>query len=101
MSTVRKKIVPTLLKGAEPTGSNAFKQAAEKKNPLDSAADLIASRYGVSDENIPQITQKLNDLLKGIVGKGIVIDKVRVTFHTDSEIQTEMKELWGKDYLLL
>ena len=38
--------------------SNAFKQAAEKKNPLDSAADLIASRYGVSDENIPQINEE-------------------------------------------
>jgi hypothetical protein len=58
MSTIRKKIVPTLLRGAEPTGSNAFKQAAEKKNPLDAAADLISSRYGVSDENIPQINEE-------------------------------------------
>jgi hypothetical protein len=56
MSTVRKKIVPTLLTGAVPT-NNAFKQAAEKKNPLDAAADLIASRYGVSD-NIPQISEE-------------------------------------------
>ena len=38
--------------------SNAFKQAAEKKNPLDAAADLISSRYGVSDENIPQINEE-------------------------------------------
>lgn len=57
MSTIRKKIVPTLLTAAPPI-SNAYKQAAEKKNPLDSAADLIASRYGVSDENIPQINEE-------------------------------------------
>jgi hypothetical protein len=59
MSTVRKKIIPTLLTSAAaaPT-NNAFKQAAEKKNPLDTAADLIASRYGVSDENIPQISEE-------------------------------------------
>ena len=60
MSTVRKKIIPTLLTSAAaaPT-NNAFKQAAEKKNPLDTAADLIASRYGVSDENIPQISEEI------------------------------------------
>lgn len=57
MSTIRKKVVPTLLTTALPS-SSAFKQAAEKKNPLDSAADLIASRYGVSDENIPQINEE-------------------------------------------
>jgi hypothetical protein len=57
MSTIRRKVVPTLLTSAPPT-SNAFKQAAEKKNPLDKAAYLIASRYGVSDENIPQINEE-------------------------------------------
>jgi len=57
MSTIRKKVVPTLLTAAPPV-SNAYKQAAEKKNPLDSAADLIALRYGVSDENIPQINEE-------------------------------------------
>jgi hypothetical protein len=57
MSTIRKKIVPTLLTNV-PINNDAFKQAAEKKNPLDAAADLIASRYGVSDENIPQINEE-------------------------------------------
>ena len=57
MSTIKKKVVPTLLAAAPPI-SNAYKQAAEKKNPLDAAADLIASRYGVSDENIPQINEE-------------------------------------------
>ena len=57
MSNIRKKVVPTLLTSV-PTNTNAFKQAAEKKNPLDAAADLIASRYGVSDENVPQINEE-------------------------------------------
>jgi len=57
MSTIRKKIVPTLLTNVS-INNDAFKQSAEKKNPLDAAADLIASRYGVSDENIPQINEE-------------------------------------------
>ena len=62
MSTIRKKIIPTLLTSSAVAPTNnafkQFKQAAEKKNPLDTAADLIASRYGVSDENIPQISEE-------------------------------------------
>lgn len=53
-----------------------------------------------SGENIQQITQKLNEVLLEIVGKSIVVEKISVIFHTDSEVQTEMKELWGKDYFL-
>ena len=60
MSNPRKKISPILLTGVIANGNgNAFTQAAEKKNPLDAAADLIASRYGVvSDDNIPQINEE-------------------------------------------
>jgi hypothetical protein len=92
MSTVRKKIVPTLLRGAEPTGSNAFKQAAEKKNPLDSAADLIASRYGVSDENIPQINEEAFKKNREI-GKTVVPLK---EYFRQSAADFEKKEIENK-----
>lgn len=61
---------------------------------------ITVGNVETSEENIPQITQKLNDILKEIIGKSIIVDKVSVTFHTDSDVQTEMQKLWGKDYLL-
>ena len=40
------------------TNANAFEAAAKKKNPLENAADLIAMRYGVSQE-APQIDESI------------------------------------------
>ena len=90
MSTIRKKVVPTLLTAAPI--SNAYKQAAEKKNPLDSAADLIASRYGVSDENIPQINEEAFKKNRGI-GKTIVPLK---EYFRQSAADFEKKEIEKK-----
>ena len=53
----RKKIAPTLVSEL-PVASNAFKIAAQKKNPLANTADLIAMRYGVSNEAPPQINEE-------------------------------------------
>jgi hypothetical protein len=54
----KKRIAPTLLQGdaaATAATANANK-VFEKKNPLENAADLIAMRYGISQE-APQINE--------------------------------------------
>ena len=62
----RKKLAPTLVTTATATAAArdtapiaatlAFQQAAQKKNPLENAADLIALRYGVLGD-APQISE--------------------------------------------
>ena len=64
----KKRIVPTLMSqvpvanananAANGAIANAFEAAAKKKNPLENAADLIAMRYGVSQE-APQINESI------------------------------------------
>lgn len=74
----KKRIVPTLL-GQVPVANanaangaiaNAFEAAAKKKNPLENAADLIAMRYGVSQE-APQIDESIFEQNRAI-GKKVV-----------------------------
>ena len=57
---VKKKIAPTLVSELPATNqaTAAFEAAAQKKNPLETAADLIAMRYGVSGE-APQINEEV------------------------------------------
>ena len=58
---VKKKIVPTLVSEAvvhSNADTKAFAAAAQKKNPLENAADLIAMRYGISGE-APQINEEV------------------------------------------
>ena len=59
---VKKKIAPTLVTTdltTNPTAATkAFNAAAQKKNPLENAADLIAMRYGISGE-APQINEEV------------------------------------------
>ena len=58
---VKKKIVPTLVSEAvvrSNADTKAFEAAAQKKNPLENAADLIAMRYGISGE-APQINEEV------------------------------------------
>ena len=56
---VKKKIVPTLVTTTNPTAdTKTFEAAAQKKNPLENAADLIAMRYGISGE-APQINEEV------------------------------------------
>lgn len=53
----KKKIAPTLLAtDATVPVNKAFDTAAQKKNPLENAADMIAMRYGISGE-APQIDE--------------------------------------------
>lgn len=60
----KKRIVPTLVTAndtANPHAANAakaFEAAAQKKNPLENAADMIAMRYGISEE-APQIDEEI------------------------------------------
>lgn len=59
----KKRIVPTLVSqvpDANATNANAkaFEAAAQKKNPLENAADMIAMRYGISAE-APQIDEAI------------------------------------------
>jgi hypothetical protein len=55
---VKKKIAPTLVSELPVANkaTAAFEAAAQKKNPIANAADLIAMRYGVSGEE-PQINE--------------------------------------------
>jgi hypothetical protein len=63
---IKRKIVPTLITaGIDPNANtnananaNAFEAAAQKKNPLENAADMIAMRYGISEE-APQINEEV------------------------------------------
>ena len=66
----KKRIVPTLVSGDVPSVTNAFEAAAKKKNPLENAADLIAMRYGVSQE-APQIDESIFEQNRAI-GKKVV-----------------------------
>ena len=52
----KKRIVPTLVSQASAvnnTNNKAFEAAAQKKNPLENAADMIAMRYGISTAEAP------------------------------------------------
>jgi hypothetical protein len=53
-----------------------------------------------NEEEVPNITKKLNEILIGLVGKSIEVDKIKVMWHTDSEVQSEMKSMWEKEYVL-
>lgn len=64
----RKKIVPTLISVAPDAAPVAtFK---EKKNPLENTADLIAMRYGISEE-APKIDESMFEKNRNI-GKKVV-----------------------------
>ena len=66
----KQRIVPTLLGQVPVANANAFEAAAKKKNPLENAADLIAMRYGVSQE-APQIDESIFEQNRAI-GKKVV-----------------------------
>jgi hypothetical protein len=66
----KKRIVPTLMSQVPVANANAFEAAAKKKNPLENAADLIAMRYGVSQE-APQIDESIFEQNRAI-GKKVV-----------------------------
>jgi hypothetical protein len=55
-SKPKKRIVPTLVNQASVV-NKAFEAAAQKKNPLENAADMIAMRYGISATEAPQINE--------------------------------------------
>lgn len=53
----KKRIAPTLVDINANANANAFEAAAQKKNPLENAADMIAMRYGISAAEAPQINE--------------------------------------------
>ena len=69
---VKKKIAPTLVSElpVATKATAAFEAAAQKKNPITNAADLIAMRYGVSGE-APQINDAAFEKNRNI-GKKVV-----------------------------
>ena len=71
-SKPKKKIAPTLVTTTNPTTADtkAFEAAAQKKNPLENAADLIAMRYGISGE-APQINEEVFEQNRAL-GKKVV-----------------------------
>lgn len=70
---VKKKIAPTLVSELPVANkaTAAFEAAAQKKNPITNAADLIAMRYGVSGEEEPQINDEVFEKNRNI-GKKVV-----------------------------
>jgi hypothetical protein len=70
---IKKRIAPTLVSAAivpSNAETKAFDAAAQKKNPITTAADLIAMRYGISGE-APQITNEAFEKNRNI-GKKVV-----------------------------
>lgn len=72
---IKRKIVPTLITAntntnTNPNATKAFEAAAQKKNPLENAADMIAMRYGISEE-APQINEDVFKRNRAI-GKKVV-----------------------------
>ncbi len=73
----KKRIVPTLVSQASVvdntnnTNNKAFEAAAQKKNPLENAADMIAMRYGISTAEAPQIDEAVFKQNRAI-GKKVV-----------------------------
>jgi hypothetical protein len=53
------------------TNNKAFEAAAQKKNPLENAADMIAMRYGISAAEAPQIDEAVFKQNRAI-GKKVV-----------------------------
>jgi hypothetical protein len=70
---VKKKIAPTLVSElpVADKATAAFEAAAQKKNPIANAADMIAMRYGVSGEEEPQINDEVFEKNRNI-GKKVV-----------------------------
>ena len=69
----KKRIAPTLVVNQAPAAAavnKAFEAAAQKKNPLENAADMIAMRYGISGE-APQIDEAVFKQNRAI-GKKVV-----------------------------
>jgi hypothetical protein len=68
----KKRIAPTLI-GQVPdvNDAKAFEAAAQKKNPLENAADMIAMRYGISATEAPQIDEAVFKQNRAI-GKKVV-----------------------------
>ena len=68
----KKRIAPTLLAtDATVPVNKAFNAAAQKKNPLENAADMIAMRYGISATEAPQIDEAVFKTNRA-VGKKVV-----------------------------
>ena len=70
----KKRIAPTLVNQAsvvDNTNNKAFEAAAQKKNPLENAADMIAMRYGISATEAPQIDEAVFKQNRAI-GKKVV-----------------------------
>ena len=90
----RKKIVPTLVTAGPTTtvAAQAFEQAAQKKNPLENAADLIALRYGVLGD-APKINEEAF-VKNRAVGKKVVPLKeyFEQTAKEFAQIEAEKKE---------
>jgi hypothetical protein len=67
----KKRIAPTLVNQASVVDNKAFEAAAQKKNPLENAADMIAMRYGISATEAPQIDEAVFKQNRAI-GKKVV-----------------------------
>ena len=92
---VKKKIAPTLVSElpVATKATAAFEAAAQKKNPIVNAADLIAMRYGVSGE-APQINdaafEKNRNIGKKVVPLKEYFDQTAKEF---AQKETEKKEV--------
>jgi hypothetical protein len=92
---VKKKIAPTLVSElpVATKATAAFEAAAQKKNPITNAADLIAMRYGVSGE-APQINdaafEKNRNIGKKVVPLKEYFDQTAKEF---AQKETEKKEV--------
>lgn len=61
---------------------------------------LTLGNVSVPDVDLSEVKKQLDNLLKPILHKQIPLSRIKLVFHTDSPVQSDMVELWSKEYLL-
>lgn len=61
---------------------------------------LTLGNISASDVDLSEVKKQLDNLLKPTLHKQIPLSRIKLVFHTDSPIQSDMIELWSKEYLL-
>jgi hypothetical protein len=103
-SKPKKRIAPTLVNQA-PAHNKAFEAAAQKKNPLENAADMIAMRYGISATEAPQIDEAVFKQNRAI-GKKVVplkeyFEQTATEFVKQEAVKKEETALKKREYAKL
>lgn len=59
---------------------------------------LTLGNVSTTDVDLSEVKKQLDNLLKPILRKQISLSRIKLVFHTDSPIQSDIVELWSKEY---